>query len=85
MATLAPEIHAVFDSYEADLTKQRLAAERVLQLIEDAFGALAVRKNFRHNDHTNDFVGSEDDENAIDAAADDLAKAIQLLKPIAGY
>ena len=63
----------------------KLMAEGALQLVEDALGALAVRKNFRHNDHTNDFVGSDDDENAIDAAADDLAKAIQLLKPIAGY
>ena len=59
--------------------------ENILQLIEDAAGALNVRKNFRHSDMTNDFVGSEDDENAIDDAAKDLAKAIEILKPLAGY
>ena len=59
--------------------------ENILQIIEDARGALNVRKNFRHSDRTNDFVGSEDDENALDDAAADLDKAIALLKPIAGY
>ena len=59
--------------------------EAILQLIEDAAGALNVRKRFRHSDRTNDFVGSEDDENAIDAAAVNLIQAIILLKPLAGY
>ena len=63
----------------------RLKLESILQLICDAEGALDVRKNFRHNDHTNDFVGSEDDENAIDSAATDLKVAIKKLKPLAGY
>lgn len=63
----------------------KLMAEAALQLVSDAMGALECRKNFRHSDRTNDFVGSEDDENAIDAAADDLAKAVAILKPIAGY
>ena len=63
----------------------KIMAEAALQLVEDAAGALNVRKNFRHNDHNNDFVGSEDDENALDAAAADLAKAVALLKQIAGY
>jgi hypothetical protein len=85
MSALAPAFNDLIDSYEADLNKQKLAAEAALQLVEDALGALGVRKNFRHNDRTNDFVGSEDDENAIYGAADDLAKAVELLKPIAGY
>lgn len=59
--------------------------ETILQLVEDAAGALNVRKNFRHSDRTNDFVGSEDDENAIDDAAADLVKAIILLKQVTGY
>ena len=59
--------------------------ETVLQLVEDAAGALNVRKKFRHSDMTNDFVGSEDDENAIDDAAADLVKAIILLKQVTGY
>ena len=63
----------------------KIMAEAALQLVEDAAGALNVRKNFRHNDHNNDFVGSEDDENAIDSAAITLAQAILILKPLAGY
>jgi hypothetical protein len=60
-----------------------IALENALQLIEGAAGALNVRKNFRHNDRNNDFIGSEDDENAIDAAADDLAKALIILNSLA--
>jgi hypothetical protein len=63
----------------------RLRAEAALALMEDALSALGVRKRFRHNDRNNDFVGSEDDENALDGAADDLAKAITLIKQNAGY
>ena len=70
---------------EARNFDMRLKLEDILALITDAAGALSVRKNFQHNDCNNDFFGSEDDENAIDAAADDLAKAIKLLSPLAGY
>lgn len=73
------------DDLESRNFDTRLKLEAILALVTDAAGALGVRKNFRHSDRTNDFVGSEDDENAIDAAADDLSKAIKMLSPLAGY
>ena len=73
------------DELESREFDARLKLEAILGLIEDAAGALRCRKNFRHSDRTNDFVGSEDDENAIEAAADTLAEAIKKLKPLAGY
>jgi hypothetical protein len=78
-------LHQYRNELENEKFDTRLKLEEILSLIEDASGALGVRKNFRHNDITNDFTGSEDDENAIDSAIADLARAIKLLKPIAGY
>lgn len=73
------------DDLESRNFDMRLKLEVILNLITDAHDALGVRKNFRHSDRTNDFVGSEDDENAIDAAADTLSAAIKRLSPLAGY
>ena len=62
-----------------------LQNENLLQLIEDAYGGMSVRRHFRHNDRNNDFTGSEDDEQALSAVSDTLAKALEILRPLAGY
>jgi len=68
----------------SELEATQIELETILGLIEDAANTLK-NLEFRHSDMTTDFVGTEDDENAIEEAAHDLAKAVQMLKPIAGY
>ena len=50
--------------------------ENILGYLLDAQSDLKVRQHFRHNDRNNDFIGSEDDENAIEEAAELIGKAI---------
>jgi len=78
------DILEVRDTVIAKLEATQIELETILGLIEDAATTLK-NLEFRHNDVNTDFVGTEDDENAILEAAHDLAKAVGMLKPIAGY
>ena len=56
--------------------------ENILGYLLDAQSDLKCRNKFQHSDYTNNFVGTEDDENAIEEAAELIGKAIVELQAI---